>query len=157
MANKDRFLTMFKESHIDFVIPGHRPINKKEKIFIFPWLKLVTGLEPVTCCNIARRANYESYDEVVHWSVIQVTGNKNKRTIFIILLSGAGDRTWTGDLLITNQLLYQLSHTSKTLAIILYHFLTVLSIVNFNKFGVFYGFMQSIRYQTAYVRCGYNV
>ena len=42
---------------------------------------------------------------------------KQKKKALVGFLFGAGGRTRTGDLLITNQLLYQLSHTS-TLIII---------------------------------------
>ena len=37
---------------------------------------------------------------------------KKPVTSFLSQAYGAGSQTWTGDLLITNQLLYQLSHTS---------------------------------------------
>ena len=40
------------------------------------------------------------------------TAKKKPVTSFLSQAYGAGSQTWTGDLLITNQLLYQLSHTS---------------------------------------------
>lgn len=49
---------------------------------------------------------------------------------------GAGGRTWTPDLLITNQLLYQLSYTSMFAldAKIIYHFTDILSTVFYKVF-----------------------
>ena len=56
-----------------------------------------------------------------------------KSPIFYLMHVGAGGRTRTPDLLITNQLLYQLSYTSIFRAQIIYHTYTVLSSINFKK------------------------
>ena len=60
-------------------------------LFCSPILVDANGLEPPTSCVWSRRSNQLSY------------ASEN----------GADEGTWTPDLLITNQLLYQLSHISK--------------------------------------------
>ena len=73
-----------------------------------------------------------------------------KPTILSRLVFGAGGRTWTPDLLITNQLLYQLSYTSKfsfrscihsliSSAYIIYHILHHLSTL----FSIFFNFFEA--------------
>ena len=54
---------------------------------------------------------------------------------FPVKLGGAGGRTRTPDLLITNQLLYQLSYTSIFRAKIIYHTYEQLSSKIFKKFN----------------------
>ena len=56
-------------------------------------VELLAGLEPATWCTqqVKQKDSWNKY-------------SRPKR--------GATGRTWTGDLLITNQLLYQLSHSS---------------------------------------------
>ena len=78
-------------------------------------------------------------------------GHLGTRPYFVLKFSGAGGRTRTPDLLITNQLLYQLSYTSEfsfrscihsliSSAYIIYHILHHLSTLFSNFFNFFEAF-----------------
>lgn len=64
--------------------------------------------------------NVFAYYNTVKSNVLRETGKKKNRTqalkngLVMRFICGAGERTWTVDLLITNQLRYQLRHTSKS-------------------------------------------
>ena len=77
-------------------------------------------------------------------------GHSGNLPYSITSFNGAGGRTWTPDLLITNQLLYQLSYTSKfsfrscihsliSSAYIIYHILHHLSTL----FSIFFNFFEA--------------
>ena len=77
--------------------------------------KLVAGLEPATYCLPQKSSEFRGPRRRNHHSLrlIPTCFSKIKRARFVDpFYFGATGRTRTGDLLITNQLLYQLSHSS---------------------------------------------
>ena len=77
--------------------------------------KLVAGLEPATFCLPQKSPDFRG-PRRENQQVFRLSANlyyKEKRARLTgSFLFGATGRTRTGDLLITNQLLYQLSHSS---------------------------------------------
>ena len=77
--------------------------------------KLLAGLEPATFCLPQKSSDFRGPRRRNHHSLrlIPTCFSKIKRARFVSpFYFGATGRTRTGDLLITNQLLYQLSHSS---------------------------------------------
>ena len=91
-----------------------------------------------------------AYYNTVKSNVLRETGKKKNRTQALKtawlcgFCFGAGERTWTVDLLITNQLRYQLRHTSKS-------WLTI-SIIQriFENFKTYFGNNMVIIYSDLY-------
>ena len=97
--------------------------RKRTILYVFLlFLEPVGGLEPPTFCSPKKSFDfsgtpYQSHAvrlrEISSPSVLNLFYTKKRTKRFITFRpSGAGGRTRTADLLITNQLLYRLSHTS---------------------------------------------